>query len=599
MLTAVRSNDYKTIKKLLKSGENPCLQNKWNETPLSLLKNKSVIDLSYYPDSSYLAGYNNVPIVNNYIRIRSFLPFDDNEKIRQLYKYTYDKYDSERLNIWTQKVLDNDMKDILEYYGKGYRQQTAFWVVEDLRENKYIGCISAIPQHNSYNSASKLYESCELRRFAIHPDYQGSGIGKFVLQHIESWIFTSGQYQKIVLETLNEMEQAIRFYTKMGYQNQNQNHFSVKMGYQNQKMGYRNVATFVKNKPDMQYFDIYSSRLDSNPIFPYRFTYTSYMTIQKTFEDLREYNIQKFVKDNCNFTIDYIISESTQNSESESESTLCIKFDRTFNEKGVLLTDYFNEVPRMNGRYYKEDMTPYEQFLQPEIFNKIVSKSMKKYGNTSNSSLRQAMYGIIGGPNIFRPNLSKTILSMLNATKILDPCAGWGDRLLGAMAVGAKRYLGFDPNLNLVEGYSRMIHSFSGLFPDSKFEINFIPFEDSNLLPDFETFDCILTSPPFFDIEIYDKDSNTQSISTHSSFDTWLNDWFFKLLNKSWNVLEPNGHMAIYINDKIDPDGTSYSICQPMVEYVKTLKNSQFLGIVGVESYVAGKYRSLFVWKKY
>ena len=57
----------------------------------------------------------------------------------------------------------------------------------------------------------------------------------------------------------------------------------------------------------------------------------------------------------------------------------------------------------------------------------------------------------------FKSSTAKYIYKRFGATNVLDPTAGWGGRLLGASSLGIK-YTGLDTNLNLRDGYNRMIN---------------------------------------------------------------------------------------------------------------------------------------------
>ena len=63
------------------------------------------------------------------------------------------------------------------------------------------------------------------------------------------------------------------------------------------------------------------------------------------------------------------------------------------------------------------------------------------------------MYRRLTGPIIFfRPTVAATIYSKMGATAVLDPCAGWGGRLLAAAAADIA-YTGIDTNLALKPAY--------------------------------------------------------------------------------------------------------------------------------------------------
>ena len=61
-------------------------------------------------------------------------------------------------------------------------------------------------------------ENAWLSWFAVHPDYQGKGLGGFLINEIEKKAVESG-YRKLFVETYNsaEFEKARNFYIKMGY----------------------------------------------------------------------------------------------------------------------------------------------------------------------------------------------------------------------------------------------------------------------------------------------------------------------------------------------------------------------------------------------
>ena len=93
-----------------------------------------------------------------------------------------------------------------------------------------------------------------------------------------------------------------------------------------------------------------------------------------------------------------------------------------------------------------------------------------------------------------------------NATKVLDPYAGWGDRCLAAMALDID-YIGIDCNPNLKTPYKKLVKFFS---TKSKVKIIIDKCEYVNL-DDIE-YDFVLTSPPFWEKnKIVEKYNNTDT----------------------------------------------------------------------------------------
>jgi hypothetical protein len=182
--------------------------------------------------------------------------------------------------------------------------------------------------------------------------------------------------------------------------------------------------------------------------------------------------------------------------------------------------------------------------------------------------LREALYACCRECAQFKPSLAKAIWHLLleeagcrdiGAARCLDPCAGWGDRLLGAMALGAGTYVGVDPNARLHEGYARMRRE---LPSDTAVALHSCPFE---LYEDGGgAFDAIFTSPPFGNHEIYwtgDGGSDDQcNVRFAGTQQRWLDDWLLPCTLKMLQLLRPGGVLGLYLNDT-----GSGPICAPLV----------------------------------
>ena len=78
-----------------------------------------------------------------------------------------------------------------------------------------------------------------------------------------------------------------------------------------------------------------------------------------------------------------------------------------------------------------------------------------------------------------------------------------------------------------------------------RFEVRYHPFETGPLHDD-ERFDLVVTSPPFFDLEIYVSDSkdDKQSSTSFPELATWLTGFLFVSMAKAWAHLDAGGHMV-------------------------------------------------------
>jgi hypothetical protein len=151
----------------------------------------------------------------------------------------------------------------------------------------------------------------------------------------------------------------------------------------------------------------------------------------------------------------------------------------------------------------------------------------------------------------FMPAYAKSIYEYFHCPEIvLDPCSGWGDRLLAAEISGVKKYIGFDPNKYLRPGYVDIM-SLCGHLPvqlssdyiqfQNTYEIHSIPFEQGVLSIEDNSIDFIFTSPPFFDYEIY-SDMNPH-------YRNWIKEFYEPLFQQCSRVVKPNGFVCIYLSD--------------------------------------------------
>lgn len=170
----------------------------------------------------------------------------------------------------------------------------------------------------------------------------------------------------------------------------------------------------------------------------------------------------------------------------------------------------------------------------------------------------------------FRPSAAKTIYDHFKAKNVLDFSSGWGDRLSAAMASETvKEYVGVDPNKELYEGYQQQIRLFS-----NKDIMNiFLPAEEGvQTLKNFNP-DLVFTSPPYFIIERYSKDSS-QSWQRYKKIDMWLENFLFKTLSDSWDIMNSGGYMVINISD-VYCNHIINRICDPMNDFISKLRGAK------------------------
>lgn len=100
---------------------------------------------------------------------------------------------------------DRDVYDVELYY---QTKGGEFWVVE--WEGKIVGTAAYYPIGRGKNAV-------EIRKMYILPSVRGQGLGKFLLQELESKIAARG-FDEIWIETATVLQEAVKMYETKGYQ---------------------------------------------------------------------------------------------------------------------------------------------------------------------------------------------------------------------------------------------------------------------------------------------------------------------------------------------------------------------------------------------
>jgi len=162
---------------------------------------------------------------------------------------------------------------------------------------------------------------------------------------------------------------------------------------------------------------------------------------------------------------------------------------------------------------------------------------------------REAVYASGREANSFNPVLARWVMELAGGAgaRILDPSAGWGDRLVAALASQAACYHGFDPNPALAPAYERMI---AELPSTVEARVECLPFEDAELAG---KYDLVLTSPPYGDFEVYVAPGQAgfeqQSVARHPDPASWLANFYRPYLAKAYGALRPGGFFVLYVED--------------------------------------------------
>ncbi len=146
-----------------------------------------------------------------------------------------------------------------------------------------------------------------------------------------------------------------------------------------------------------------------------------------------------------------------------------------------------------------------------------------------------------GAVVFFKPATAKYIYTKYNATNVLDFTAGWGGRMLGASSMGIG-YFGFDTNIKLKEGYDKMMEHLEIKNGGMRYT-SLLKLGDSFL--DLLEYDCVLTSPPYINLEQY------EGMPLFESIEQYFKEFLIPSLDLSFKHLKDGGVMCINISQKI------------------------------------------------
>jgi hypothetical protein len=236
-----------------------------------------------------------------------------------------------------------------------------------------------------------------------------------------------------------------------------------------------------------------------------------------------------------------------------------------FNERcriGNNVVDFFTFQERLETRG-KYDVTFYDFVKNIEEFKKkkFIQNMFTYYATVKNARglkneyiVLKEVYNIcISAINIFRPLMAVEVYTKYKPSVVLDPCAGWGGRAVGAAVCDNIRYFGIDVNNSLRIPYQNMC-AFLNSRSKSNLDLTLTPrihmtiadaviYDYSQIEP---RYDMVFTSPPYYFIEKYNHNKTYDN-----SKDEMDEQFYIPLFSNTFLHLLPGGCMALNVNREI------------------------------------------------
>lgn len=191
-------------------------------------------------------------------------------------------------------------------------------------------------------------------------------------------------------------------------------------------------------------------------------------------------------------------------------------------------------------------MTPYEAFMNDEIFQKVIAKRLKMGSYMSDSGIRKMLkiYTNVQGVSNFRPTAAACIYDKYAKNGIVwDMSGGWGGRLLGAVIADVEEYITTEPSSLTCDGLCKLAADFHG---NMNYQIHCCGSEEFK--PYKQYLDLCFTSPPYFDLEKYSNEVSQSYIKYNTKKD-WIDGFLAQTFENCYCGLKNGGHMIINIAD--------------------------------------------------
>jgi hypothetical protein len=210
---------------------------------------------------------------------------------------------------------------------------------------------------------------------------------------------------------------------------------------------------------------------------------------------------------------------------------------------------HFYDVKNYKGKSVKG------LFTQAALEKALIT-NLSMHSTPYKSEIRRmlTMTGGLGNVTKYRTVTAKALVEFYGAKKVLDPCAGWGGRLLGCLAAGAE-YVGYEPDPNTAQGLRDILEDHAiptDIRSSAEIKEECFPLTGGCAPPTPQDTcpltgglgghsppDMVLTSPPYFNLEVYT--AGPQSINAFPTWEEWTEKWLKPVILSSLAALKPGG----------------------------------------------------------
>lgn len=220
---------------------------------------------------------------------------------------------------------------------------------------------------------------------------------------------------------------------------------------------------------------------------------------------------------------------------------------------GLRLTNSFQ--PLMWKAKVNRYRSPVEIFNDDKLLRAAIERSLKIWPErfaANASCLRRILksYSDAASVSNYRPMIARAVITKYSPKRscVLDFSAGYGGRLLGALAAG-RQYVGIEPNKAQVSGMKRMVRALVAAefsLPDVEI-INGCAEQQLTRIAS-RSVDLVFSSPPFFNWEHYSQ-SHRQSFRRYPTYESWKAHFLRPVIAQSFRVLNRNRYLVLNVSN--------------------------------------------------
>lgn len=195
----------------------------------------------------------------------------------------------------------------------------------------------------------------------------------------------------------------------------------------------------------------------------------------------------------------------------------------------------------------------YEAFYDDRKLMKVIRNRMgidyKESFNITGNMIRQGFRNsrVAFAASIFKPSLAKFVYDRFapdNAV-VLDTSAGFGQRMLGAMASDkVKRYIAYDPWVDTISALREISKFF-----DFGERVELCNFGSERIDLAEESVDFVFSSPPFYDKEVYSSSSD-QAYQGRGFYD-FVDEWWVETAKRVHAAMKPDSLFVLNMNERM------------------------------------------------